>query len=331
MLPAEVAHELTIRMLAIVGRSPLRHLFRKPRDQKTVKVLGITFPNAMGMAAGFDKNGDAIDGLAALGFGFIEVGTVTPEPQLGNAKPRLFRLIGQQAIINRMGFNNKGVDYLLEQVRRSRYQGVLGINIGKNKTTAEAEAVDDYLVCLEKVYPVADYVAVNLSSPNTPGLRKLQFGDLLANLLAALKAKQTQLDQRYKHKPLLIKIAPDLAAQDVIELAKTFNAHHVEGVIATNTTVAREQLTTVRYATEPGGLSGAPLRASADRVLQLMREHLHKDIALIGVGGVMSTADVERKLEMGADLVQLYSGLIYQGPGLIRSAIDCLAKAQDRS
>jgi len=326
LLSAETAHELTMEGLGAMSRLKLTGLFPKPANQKPVKAFGIEFPNAIGLAAGLDKNGDCIDALGAFGFGFIEVGTVTPKPQDGNPKPRSFRIPEKEAIINRMGFNNKGVDYLVERVKRANYPGVIGINIGKNKVTPEEEAVNDYLYCLDKVYEVADYVAVNLSSPNTPGLRDLQFGENLATLLKALKKKQEELDQTLEHTPILIKIAPDLTEDEVKDLAKTFNEHNIEGVIATNTTVSREAVEGFKNADEAGGLSGAPVREQSNYVLKLFREQLDESIPIMGVGGVMSAHDAEEKLKLGADLVQLYTGFIYQGPGLVKKAVERLAR-----
>ncbi|WP_196157844.1 quinone-dependent dihydroorotate dehydrogenase [Reinekea sp. G2M2-21] len=326
MLSAETAHELTIDAFAAVTNLSLSGAIPGPKKQKPVTVFGIEFPNAVGLAAGLDKNGDAIDALGAFGFGFVEVGTVTPKPQPGNPQPRLFRIPEKEAIINRMGFNNKGVDYLVERVKKSNYSGVIGINIGKNKDTPEEEAVNDYLICLEKVYPVADYIAVNLSSPNTPGLRNLQFGENLAKLISALQARQQELDESHKHTPILIKIAPDLTDEEVKSLAATFNELKVEGVIATNTTVSRDAVEGCVHAEETGGLSGSPVRDQSNHVLKLFREQLDDSIPLIGVGGVMSEHDAEEKLKMGADLVQVYTGFIYQGPGLIKKAVERLAR-----
>ncbi len=326
MLSAETAHELTIDAFAAVTNLSLSGAIPGPKKQKPVNVFGIEFPNAVGLAAGLDKNGDAIDALGAFGFGFVEVGTVTPKPQPGNPQPRLFRIPEKEAIINRMGFNNKGVDYLVERVKKSNYSGVIGINIGKNKDTPEEEAVNDYLICLEKVYPVADYIAVNLSSPNTPGLRNLQFGENLAKLISALKARQQELDESHKHTPILIKIAPDLTDEEVKSLAATFNELKVEGVIATNTTVSRDTVEGCVNAEETGGLSGSPVRDQSNHILKLFREQLDDSIPLIGVGGVMSEHDAEEKLKMGADLVQVYTGFIYQGPGLIKKAVERLAR-----
>lgn len=326
LLSAETAHEVTIDALSALGHLKLTGLIPPPKQQKAVTVFGIQFPNAVGLAAGLDKNGDAIDALGALGFGFVEVGTVTPKPQPGNPTPRLFRIPEKEAIINRMGFNNKGVDYLVKRIRNCRYDGVIGVNIGKNKDTPEDEAVNDYLYCLERVYEVADYIVINLSSPNTPGLRNLQFGDNLSNLIRTLKERQMVLDETQEHTPVLIKIAPDLTEEDISELAGTFNELKVEGVIATNTTISRDAVEGCENAEEQGGLSGAPVRDQANQVLKRFRELLNDEIPLIGVGGVMSEHDAEEKLTMGADLVQIYSGFIYQGPGLVKRTVERLAR-----
>jgi dihydroorotate dehydrogenase len=325
LLSPETAHEITIDAFSVLSHLNMTGLIPRPKKQKPVTVFGIEFPNAVGLAAGLDKNGDAIDTLGAFGFGFVEVGTVTPRPQSGNPLPRLFRIPEKEAIINRMGFNNKGVDYLVERVKRTKYDGVIGINIGKNKDTPEEEAVNDYLYCLDKVYGVADYVVINLSSPNTPGLRNLQFGDNLRNLLSTLKQRQSELDEQYEHAPVLIKIAPDLSEDDVTELAATFNELNVEGVIATNTTVLRDAVQGYQHANEIGGMSGAPVRDQANAILKRFREKLDESIPLIGVGGVMTEQDAEEKLRLGADLVQIYSGFIYQGPGLIKRLVERLA------
>ena len=325
-LSPETAHELTIDAFSALSRLNLTGLIPGPKAQKPVHAFGLEFPNAVGLAAGLDKNGEAIDALGAFGFGFIEVGTVTPKPQPGNPVPRLFRLPEKEGIINRMGFNNKGVDYLVEQVKRASYQGVIGINIGKNKDTPEEEAAADYLYCLERVYEVADYVAINLSSPNTPGLRELQFGDNLKNLLQALQQRQRELDETLAHTPILVKIAPDLSEQEITDLATTFNDMQIEGVIATNTTVTRDTVAGSQHADEAGGLSGTPVREQANAVIKRFREQLAESIPMIGVGGVMSEHDVEEKLKLGADLVQIYSGFIYQGPGLVKRSVERLAK-----
>jgi dihydroorotate dehydrogenase len=276
-----------------------------------VELMGLRFANRVGLAAGLDKNADHLDALGALGFGFVEVGTVTPKPQPGNPKPRLFRLAQHEAIINRFGFNNKGVAHLVQQVKQRHYGGIVGINIGKNLTTSVEHALDDYLICLDAVHPYADYIAVNVSSPNTPGLRSLQFGEQLDALLGPIRARASELnDQTGRNVPLLIKIAPDMSAEEVVLLAESIQRNALDGVIATNTTVSRAG------AEEAGGLSGKPVFEASNRVIRQLRQHL-PSLPIIGVGGIDSAAAAQAKIAAGADLVQLYSGLIYQGPKLV--------------
>jgi dihydroorotate dehydrogenase len=289
------------------------------------RVMGIEFPNPVGLAAGLDKNGDHIDALAALGFGFLEIGTVTPRPQPGNPRPRLFRLPQARALINRMGFNNSGVDHLLGCVQRARYRGVLGVNIGKNFDTPLERAADDYLICLRKVYPIASYVAINISSPNTADLRRLQQADALDALLAILKAEQRVLAGHHnKYVPLAVKIAPNLDDMQIMAIAAALSRHAVDGVIATNTTVTRDTVGGQRHADEAGGLSGAPLHGIALDVVRKLRSKLGIGFPIIGVGGIMSAADARAMTAAGADLVQLYTGLIYHGPALVRAAASAL-------
>jgi len=285
--------------------------------------MGLEFPNRIGLAAGLDKNGECIAGLAALGFGHIEVGTVTPRPQAGNPKPRLFRLPLRQALINRMGFNNHGVDALVENVRRSDYKGILGINIGKNADTPIERAADDYLACLRKVYPHAGYVTVNISSPNTKNLRQLHGESELDALLGALKREQAALAQQHgRHVPLALKIAPDLDEAQIRAIADALKRHRIDAAIATNTTLSREGVEHLAHAGEAGGLSGAPVFGKATGVLGALSRHLGNEIPLIGVGGVMSGRDARAKLQAGAQLVQLYTGLIYRGPALVKEAVE---------
>jgi len=292
-------------------------------DPRTV--MGIQFPNPVGMAAGLDKNGDYIDALAALGFGFIEVGTVTPRPQPGNPRPRLFRLPQAQAIINRMGFNNLGVDHLVAQVQRTRYRGVLGINIGKNFDTPVERATEDYLIGLRKVYAHAGYVAVNISSPNTPNLRQLQEHDALLALLRALKEEQRRLaDQHDKYVPVAVKIAPDLSSEAVADIGALIREQGMDAVIATNTTLDHSAVAQLPHGNEKGGLSGAPLTHRATEVVSQLREVLRGEVPIIAVGGIMSGGDAVAKVRAGAALVQLYSGFIYRGPGLIKEVAEAL-------
>jgi dihydroorotate dehydrogenase len=280
--------------------------------------MGLTFPNPVGLAAGLDKNGSCINGLAALGFGFIEIGTVTPLSQPGNPGPRLFRLPQASAIINRLGFNNEGVDRLIANVRRARYRGILGINIGKNAFTPIARASEDYLICLRKVYEHASYVAINISSPNTANLRQLQGGDELDALLSQLKAEQDKLAQQFgKYVPIAVKIAPDLDSEQVKQIAALLLKHRIDGVIATNTTLSREGVENLPYGAEPGGLSGAPLRDKSTAVIRQLASELQGALPIIGVGGIMRGMDAAEKINAGAALVQIYSGLIYRGPSLV--------------
>ena len=316
---AEVAHDLTIKMLSTVGKTALSRTLGSGNRGKSKTVMGITFPNPVGLAAGLDKNGECIDAWFAMGFGFIELGTVTPRPQPGNDKPRLFRIPEAEALINRMGFNNKGVDHLVEQVKKvKRRRGVIGINIGKNKDTPVEEGKQDYLICLEKVYPHADYVAINISSPNTPGLRSLQHGDALDELLAALKEKQQQLSEKHgKYVPLAVKIAPDMDETEIQQTADALIKHEIDGVIATNTTLSRQYVEAYPTSNEAGGLSGKPLFPAATEFLQVLAKAIDGAIPIIGVGGIDSVETAKTKLAAGAELVQIYSGLIYQGPGLV--------------
>lgn len=322
-LPAEASHSVTLPALDIAHRLGLLPLLRAlPPASAPLQVMGIAFPNPVGLAAGLDKNADHIDALAALGFGFIEVGTLTPRPQPGNPKPRLFRLRAERAIINRMGFNNKGIDYALTQIARSRYTGVLGINIGKNFDTPVERAADDYLICMRKCYTAASYIVVNLSSPNTPGLRSLQFGDELPKLLALLKLEQASLTQQHGKKvPLVVKIAPDLSDTEIAMIASALLDNEIDGVIATNTTLERALVQTSVHKSEAGGLSGAPLTEQSTHVIRKLAEALAGRIPIIGVGGIMCGADARAKIAAGATLVQLYSGFIYAGPTLIRDAV----------
>lgn len=323
-LPAEFAHGLSLGALDIVQ---IAGLLKTPPlfEGATRKVMGLAFPNAVGLAAGLDKNAAHIDALATLGFGHIEVGTVTPRPQSGNAKPRLFRLPAAQAIINRMGFNNLGVDQLVRNVCNSQYQGILGINIGKNKDTPNAQAVEDYLVCLDKVYAHASYVTVNISSPNTQNLRELQKDEALDALLSSIKLRQSALAQQHgRYVPIALKIAPDLDETQIAAIAALLMVHQVDAVIATNTTLSREAVQGLRHAEEAGGLSGLPVRNMATRVIRTLARHLQGAVPIIGVGGILSGVDAAEKSAAGAQLVQLYSGLIYRGPSLVKECITAL-------
>ena len=323
-LDAEAAHNLTLRLVALAGAAGLGA--GAPAAGRGIEVLGLRFPNRVGLAAGLDKNGTAVDGLSALGFGFIEVGTVTPRPQPGNPKPRLFRLPEQQAIINRMGFNNAGIDALLESLARARYRGILGINIGKNFDTPIERAADDYLACLDKAYAHAGYVTVNISSPNTKNLRQLQGESELDALLGALKARQGELAQRHgRHVPLALKIAPDLDAAQIGQIADALRRHRIDGVIATNTTLGREGVEGSPLAAEVGGLSGAPLFDKSTAVIRALAAALAGEVPIIAAGGITSGARARAKIDAGAALVQLYSGLIYRGPALVAECVAATA------
>ena len=326
MFDPERAHSISMALLEFAYRLKLTRLLFGKRKYAPVKVLGLEFPNAIGLAAGLDKNGDHIDALAACGFGFVEVGTVTPRAQPGNPKPRLFRLVKDEAIINRMGFNNEGVEYLVNKVKASKRDCIIGINIGKNRDTSLEHAVDDYVNAFEQVYPYADYVTVNISSPNTPGLRDLQHGEELNRLLLTLKQRQRQLKDEYgSYKPLLVKIAPDLSDAEIRQLANTLLDHKVDGVIATNTSNQRPELKSTVLASEQGGLSGRPIQPQSDHVLTVLLDELNGEIPVIAVGGIMSAADAQRKIQAGAALVQLYTGFIYSGPRLISDISDKIA------
>lgn len=328
-LDPETAHELTLGTLARLQNTPLECAWTQRRVDDPVVVAGLRFPNRVGLAAGLDKNGRCIDGLAALGFGFIEVGTVTPKAQPGNPKPRMFRLPEAGALINRLGFNNDGLDAFIANVRRARFRergGILGLNIGKNAATPIERAVDDYLLCLDGVYPHADYVTVNISSPNTKNLRELQADDALDALLAALQARGAALAARHGRRvPIFVKIAPDLGEAQITAIAETLARHAIDGVIATNTTVARDAVKTLAHGLEPGGLSGTPVFEASNRVIAELRNALGPHFPIIGVGGVMSAADARAKIAAGANLVQIYTGFIYHGPALVEAAARALA------
>lgn len=327
-MDAETAHHTTLDNLRRAHQLGLTRFTGKPApDPRTV--MGITFANPVGLAAGLDKDGAYIDALASMGFGFIEVGTVTPRAQPGNPKPRMFRLPEAHAIINRMGFNNQGVDTFVANVRASRFfqdkLGVLGLNIGKNADTPIENAVDDYLICLEKVYPYASYVTVNISSPNTKNLRQLQGTSELDGLLSQLKAAQQRLsDQHKRYVPITLKIAPDIDNEQVKNIADALIRHKIDGVIATNTTITRDAVASLPHASEAGGLSGAPVRTMSTHVITQLKAELGDALPIIGVGGILSGTDAADKIRAGASLVQLYSGLIYRGPELIRECADAL-------
>lgn len=318
-LDAENAHQLSLQSLKLLGKLPLP-LCNLPENP--VEVMGLRFKNPIGLAAGADKNGEAIDGFAKLGFGFIEVGTITPKAQDGNPRPRQFRLPDAEGIINRNGFNNHGVDVLVENVKNARYRGVLGINIGKNATTPIEQSVDDYLTCLRKVYPYASYITVNISSPNTQNLRSLQYGEALDHLLSTLKSEQQILLQKFQvYRPLVLKIAPDLSEAEIAAVADSLLRHQIDGVIAANTTLSRTTVASLPYAEQQGGLSGKPLHALSTQVIARLSHELQGRIPIIGSGGIHSLQSGQEKINAGASLLQLYSALVYQGPGLVRELV----------
>ncbi|MBT1449688.1 quinone-dependent dihydroorotate dehydrogenase [Glaciecola sp. XM2] len=319
----EWSHDVSIGFLKRTGSNVLSSLYSQSLDDKPVECFGLRFKNPIGLAAGLDKNGECIDAFAKMGFGFIEVGTVTPLPQSGNDKPRLFRLPEHRSIINRMGFNNKGVDYLVEQVKRSHYDGVLGINIGKNKVTAEEDALSDYLVCLNKVHEHASYITINISSPNTPGLRNLQYGDALNRLLSGLREQNEVLNERHKKKvPLLVKIAPDLDEVAISQIAQALIATEMDGVIATNTTLDRTAVAGHEHADEAGGLSGEALTQKSLSVTATLSDALGGKLPIVGVGGISSAQDARERFKAGATLLQVYSSFIYQGPALVKELVN---------
>ncbi len=346
-LDPEAAHDLTINSLAATQCTPLKLAYTQKRVSDPVTIAGLTFPNRVGLAAGLDKNAQCIDAWNAMGFGFVEVGTVTPLGQSGNPKPRMFRIPEKQALINRLGFNNDGLDAFIANVKRSQFHSklrifnngdvpktlkksspsmILGLNIGKNAVTPIERAVDDYLICLAGVYPYADYITVNISSPNTKNLRALQSDEALDGLLGAIAQRRAELAQQHGiQKPIFLKIAPDLDETQIKVIALTLQKHQIDGVIATNTTLAREAVQGLKHAEEMGGLSGAPVLQASNAVIKQLRAALGKSYPIIGVGGVLSGVDAQSKIKAGADLVQIYTGMIYKGPGLVSEAARALA------
>ncbi|MEX0497635.1 quinone-dependent dihydroorotate dehydrogenase [Raoultella terrigena] len=321
-LDPERAHEVTFQQLRRVSGTPLEMLIRQKVPSKPVTCMGLTFKNPLGLAAGLDKNGECIDALGAMGFGSIEIGTVTPRAQPGNDKPRIFRLVAAEGLINRMGFNNLGVDNLVENVKKAHFDGILGINIGKNKDTPVEQGKDDYLICMEKVYPYAGYIAINISSPNTPGLRTLQYGDALDDLLSGIKNKQLELQQKHqKYVPVAVKIAPDLSLEELIQVAHSLVRHNIDGVIATNTTLDRSLVQGMQYCDETGGLSGRPLQLKSTEIIRMLATELNGRLPIIGVGGIDSAIAAREKIAAGASLVQIYSGFIFKGPPLIKEIV----------
>ena len=323
MLNPEKAHDLTIKLLKLTHGTILDLFYRQKVQQRPVELMGLTFPNSVGLAAGLDKNGECIDGFGAMGFGHIEIGTVTPVAQPGNALPRLFRVLESEGIINRMGFNNHGVDELIANVKESKFKGVIGINIGKNFSTPVEEGKNDYLLCMDKVYQHAGYIAVNISSPNTPGLRTLQYGEALDELLEALKTRQSELQEKHnKYVPIALKVAPDLSDQEIESIANSLLKYKIDGLIATNTTLDREIIKGMAHAAEAGGLSGRPLQSKSTVVIAKFASHLKGQIPIIGVGGIDGVIAAKEKIDAGASLVQIYSGFIYHGPQLVKNIVN---------
>lgn len=327
-LNAEPAHELTLAMLRMAECTRTLGPFAGKIPEDPVELFGLKFPNRVGLAAGMDKEANTIDAFGRLGFGFVEVGTLTPRPQPGNPKPRSFRLIPQHAIINRMGFNNHGIEEGVENVKKSkRFKGIVGVNIGKNKDTPNEEAAHDYLACLRAAWPVADYIAVNFSSPNTPGLRELQQADAAARLLASLKVEQNNLKEEFgNYVPILMKVAPDVTDSQIKELSRVFLDEGLDGLIATNTTLSREGVESHRWSEQAGGLSGAPLTEKSTKIIKAFSAELGGNIPIIGVGGIMNGQDAVEKIKAGASLVQLYTGFIYNGPSLITDCVNEMKK-----
>ena len=320
LMDPERAHDLTLRFLKETANTPLSFLYGQSLVTRKVKLMGLEFPNAIGLAAGLDKDGEAIDAFHKMGFGHVEVGTVTPKPQPGNTKPRMFRIKTQQALINRMGFNNKGVDNLVLNLKSRKSKGLVGVNIGKNEKTGIKESKFDYLACLEKVYPYASYVTVNISSPNTKELRSLQFGELLDELLDTLKEKQEKLAKSYGlYVPLALKVSPDLSEEEVIRIALKLVEYEIDAVIATNTTTYRGSVSDLRFLEEGGGLSGPPLKNLSDNIINCLSKEIGNSLPIIGVGGINSASDAADKLDLGAKLLQLYTGFIYKGPSLLKA------------
>lgn len=319
---AEWSHNFALTNLRRFANTPLSMIWKQKVQDKPVDILGLTFPNPVGLAAGLDKNGECIDAFGQMGFGFVEIGTITPVGQPGNPRPRIFRIPERNAIINRMGFNNHGVDNLIENVKKAHYKGILGINIGKNKDTPNEEGHLDYVKCMQRVYEYADYITVNISSPNTPGLRDLQFGDSLTLLLSSVKEQQTELKSKHgKYVPVLVKIAPDMDEVAIEQVVDCIVAEGMDGIIATNTTLSRDAVNGLEHSEEAGGLSGDPVTDMSTEVIKKIRQ-INKDIPIIGVGGINSADTAKEKLDAGANLIQIYTSFIYQGPKLIKDIVD---------
>ncbi|MEZ7205197.1 quinone-dependent dihydroorotate dehydrogenase [Pseudoalteromonas sp. DY56-GL79] len=322
---AEWAHDFALSNLRRFANTPMSLAWSQSVQDKPVNFLGLEFKNPVGLAAGLDKNAECIEAFAQMGFGFIEVGTVTPRPQAGNDKPRIFRLPEANAIINRMGFNNKGVDYLVNNVKAAKYDGILGINIGKNKDTPNEQGKDDYIHCMRKVFEHASYITVNISSPNTPGLRDLQYGEALDDLLQSLKNEQMDLIAKHnKSVPMLVKIAPDVDGVQLTQIAESLVNNRIDGVIATNTTLARDAVENLTHGNEAGGLSGRPVREKSTHVVSELKRITDGKLPIIGVGGIDSAESAKEKFSVGADLIQVYTGFIYEGPALVKKIVSSL-------
>lgn len=325
MLNPEKSHEIILRQLKRINNSPFRFIVKQSVNFKPITCMGLKFKNILGLAAGFDKNGEFIDVFASMGFGFLELGTVTPLPQFGNEQPRLFRLPNVEGLINRIGFSNLGVDNLINNIKHSKYDGIIGISIGKNKNTPIEKSKDDYLLCMEKVYSYANYIAINISSPNTKNLRSLQFNDSLNHLLKNLKKKQKLLSEIYKkYVPLLIKVSPDLSEEEISQISDSVISNNIDGIIATNTTINKEIVKGLKNSNEIGGLSGRPIQFKSTEIIRLFSQELKGKIPIIGVGGINSLISAREKIAAGASLLQIYSGLIYHGPKLIKNIINKL-------
>lgn len=323
LIEPEKAHLLTLKYLNIKNIKVFNFFLKNKISSKKIKCMGLTFENKLGMAAGIDKNGEYISSLSQLGFGFIEVGTVTPLPQYGNPKPRMFRIVPMEGIINRMGFNNLGIDNLIDNIKKSNFKGIIGVNIGKNTNTRIENSVDDYLICMEKVYCYASYIAINISSPNTINLRHLQYGILFKKLLYQIKKKQKELHKKYlKYVPIAIKISPDLSIKELIYISKQLIKYRIDAVIATNTTLDHSLISGLKNSFQKGGLSGFPLQKKSTNVISILSKNLQKKIPIIGVGGINSINSAKEKISSGAALIQIYSGLVYHGPKLVKKIIN---------
>lgn len=322
-LDPEQAHEITFRQLKYIMHSPLQFMIQQDVNLKPTTCMGLKFRNPLGLAAGLDKNGECIDVFGSMGFGFIEIGTVTPHPQTGNKKPRLFHLVEVEGIINHMGFNNLGVDNLIENVKKMKYNGIIGINIGKNKDTPIEHAKEDYLICMEKIFPYADYITVNISSPNTPDLRLLQYGEALDDLLKSIKNKQHLLTKKHlKYVPVVVKISPDLTEKEIIKITDSLIRYQIDGIVAINTSLDRNLVKGLRYSDKTGGLSGRPIHLKSNEIITLLAKKLKGILPIIGTGGINSLISAREKLDAGASLLQIYSGFIYHGPKLIKNIIN---------